>query len=676
MVLGPDSWAIDSAWIRDRDGRAIDPAGLELSAALIGGVETGDVASAEVVYDDGTRIEMVPVGANVVDPLYRARLTPTDRAAMTIEAVITDRVGRVRKHAIARGEPVEVVRGRLAIDAARLDGCLAEGDVFTVFPRGTPVLDVALNSIASVDWRLVGADGTELDGGTSEAAERRHRIPMALLDAATDSFSGTLHLSARDDRWVQRTDLDRGRDATRVRFVVHAEDPELIVRARVADGAVPRHVLRSHAQQPPSRIERLYTSLPELALEVEPTPTLPARVVVTWSVVDGEERLAAGTLEDDHVDARELSHSFVSPRLADGVYLVEVASKPLDAAAGGRQESLSQVRFELVVDTRAPTPSFDFVDGSAVTPAVLAASPPVRVRFGESRGAPVDLDWRFDGPHGRLPLAGDWPDRLDRGDELELRLPSSWADRPSPDGDYQLTLVATDLAGNPPSTAHLRFVGAVEGPQVEVREPMAGRTWEPGRDGELPVRVDVTDANGVASVLARLRLADQQQQCRLRRTTAVGAVEVWSGRLAVPPGWSHADVALEVEAADQAGNVSVAGGLTRALGTIEPIYPARVSVVGASIRCRTCASCGATATARTSSAAARTSSSAPGSRTSACAATTTRRKAPRTRGGSTTPSARSRTTTSTNTRSRVRSSRRSSCPARATPMRRTGHRAR
>ena len=330
----------------------------------------------------------------------------------------------------------------------------------------------------------------------------------------------------------------------------------------------------------------VFTNSPVAEIVLARDQDLPMHVEVAWWPQGSPDEATVRTSEE-LVNTAIGSTSIPIEFTMDGAWSVRVRGYRYDTTAGSVSERAdTEETYALVLDREAPRPRIEglttgqIISSLADAPAVLAVAFPSTDRNGIEPA--LDLDWsvvrageaglrRSGSLNGVAPFTEKA--RVDLNEEL-------WSRGEVLDGSYRLSLTGRDAAGNAIPTTSLDFVLALSGPDVELLEPSGVGKWRANaRTGKWPVRLRLSDPNGVETVECRLVAGKEELAIPLELEAGSTAEEhSLVGAIQLPHTISEEAVELFVVSGDREGRHSEWTSAPIELPVIEPPSPERITV--------------------------------------------------------------------------------------------------
>lgn len=568
VVMQPGGWDVSSLDVGGGLGaRALEPAGLDLELTV--DARLSDLDQVEIHHPGASSPRRIATGSGreLADNVtYTVPLDVLDLPAghSTIEARVTDLAGGVRTHETE----LDVVKGALALGSSPiLEGCREVDGRWIITPNSTPVLKVSLARPAAMTWALRGGSDVVAEGSQPTAAD--HRLELSREDFAAagrgglrmvfDESSLVMHAGGTSSPGVLEVSLP---------FTYLDVQPEFALRL---DGAMLDGERYLTADAP--------------ALEVVPSGE---RVPTEFEVLLVRE--SDGVALDVPsvrvgLEGRGVNIPIALP--ADGVYLLEVRGSPLDVASGELLGAPTIVGpYRMVLDRAAPELAWA-LDGEIVLSdrseraEVLLE---VQGTGGDAASAAMPVEYRLVAPDAP---GGSWASGTAErtADGWRFALPT--ADALGADGGYRLDLRVLDDAGNRSAEVTRAVVIATRGPQLTISQPNRFYEWEAdAATRRWLVTVRSQDANGTASVTARVQVAGKSSQglpvvlerSDERADDSSAAETEWSGGVVFDHSWSGLNVQLVLTAEDGRGVSSTITGGAYRLPAIARERPSRLAV--------------------------------------------------------------------------------------------------
>ncbi|MFN0244555.1 MAG: protein kinase domain-containing protein [Planctomycetota bacterium] len=587
--LGEDAWRIERASVGGVDtsalgDRAIDPRGLELDVRLAGAAR-GDVAAVSVGVGERAPLSLpLRVHERDVDvyaiPLEHLALA---NGVHTIQIRVEDRAGGAHDQELAfDAVTTPLAPSKVELRDAAAGGapetfppCNRIGGGWLFSPRTHPVLWIELERPAKLSWSIEADGDSQAIGSGELPSARAHAVELGSSLAratTTNRFRGRLRYRLDESESVlHAAGSPRGAFSDAVAFELTSVQPELVVRLSGSDGVAERLA--------PSR--DAYVRHAEVELAVERAARTPLHVLVRVRPEDGGDERVFESAELRNLSASEAR--FPVRFASEGSFAVRVEAYQYDSQAEARAERPDlEIPLRIVFDTHAPRAQ---LEGTGASPLLLTNEHPdlpalTLALGGEVRGSPIEARVQVARANESTALftrtiAADLVDGdrralppLDLGVALEA------------DGEYVLTLLCNDQAGNRSEPIALPFTRARAGPALRVEAPSKGGQWQPGSGNRWSVQVRADDANGVASVaceIERTRTSDGASAQRVAVPMADVGGSVWVGALTFPYDWSSTQVTLHVRASDRMGVASVLAQEGFELPTIHRPRPALVA---------------------------------------------------------------------------------------------------
>ncbi|MEM7164974.1 MAG: bifunctional serine/threonine-protein kinase/formylglycine-generating enzyme family protein [Planctomycetota bacterium] len=587
--IGQESWALQSLRIDGKDlellgTRAIDPDALYVEFGVLGAAR-GDVSVARARLGTGPWVDLGSAPAREGQRRFRAALAdmqPTD-GDTTLRVEFEDPTGFV----VSQEWPLRLETRPLAIaatsfvDRAATIGAavdkqapqlnrLAGRSLLT--SKTQPELRVELNRPATLQVSVL------VDGDDTPALQRRldgqRRFALPLTELATlangSSYSGRLVVTAEERDFVHhRAGSTGGIASLEIPFGFDNATASVSERWLSQSGATLRK------EQNDGRT-RVHSADPRVRVLISRDNDVPMHVRVSNGA--GVDVLSTELAD---LDTRSSQLDFTLPR--DGVFALRLQSFRCDSTGQAAKIPDMDEAIELVLDREAPQVQVSgIVDGHLVTPDQPF---PVELESSIANEAKATLSWTLTHESGTrgaetgnaIFTAGE------SGSALAFSVARPWEKgRGAADGRYRLDVSSEDAAGNRAEPVTVRFEVALHGPRVAIEEPSGVGRWHAASDGRWPLRLAVSDPNGVASVQATV-VADRATNTGLQvdLEKEVGSNEdtqVSSGSVVIPYEWSNRSVHLRIVASDEHGATTELLSEALQLPTIERPRPQRVSV--------------------------------------------------------------------------------------------------
>ncbi len=565
--LATEVWQIESLHLLDQvlDGRALDPAGIELEAEVrwrgpthlehpISIIDRVRFFASET--DEGVDCRG-PVSEATQPWTYRLALEaldlPSDTARFRVEVI--DCAGNRQSRTFDDGD-VALVRGSPALLHFDVRGAPQRAGEYLVQRGNAPSLTLRLDRPARVDWSLVLPSRKAALAG-SVACNAHHEIDLGQPSDWMDErdYHAFVELTFKDSEQVLHSDpLERGTIREKLYFRYTNDIPQ--IRAELLDAA---------ALEPTELTEEtVFVSSRELKFRVTLLQSMPVQVRVLWKkqgeVLGQEQR---------RISDRQNSETLLFPAVTDGLYHLEfrlfrvLEQNPEEELFDSSPDRV--VVYPVKVDT---SPASLLLGGDLDL--VLVREKKARIQLGavddpdsSDTLTPVDLSWRLkkddESTSVPLPTTPALP-FLVPGKTEQVDLDFSGFS----DGLYQLSIDGIDRAGNAARDAdgsegiRRQLTIARQGPALTLVEPIQGLPWTSlkAKDGgpQWSLRLVTDDPNDVQTACARVRRKDSTEQPI--EAQLIKNAQQWSGALVFTDRWSEKEVEILLSSTDVHGNES------------------------------------------------------------------------------------------------------------------------
>ncbi|MCA8943444.1 MAG: SUMF1/EgtB/PvdO family nonheme iron enzyme, partial [Planctomycetes bacterium] len=535
--IGADAWKLERADVPGRAGRAVDPNGASLEA-IVATIDRDYVDHVTVRHGAETRrasLDQSRIDSNALRFTFELNDLALPDGPVTLVVGVHDRAGRETISNL----PLVIDARPLTLNAElRGNKCWRRrpGE-YVVYPGAEPILEAETKDGAEI--LITGRDrdhgSIRIEAERSNGGYRLRGLP------GPEKYTGEIVVTANDSTTFH-ADPTRGTASESIRFE-YVPDPAT-AHVGIAGTRWPKES---------GAIETYCTRGSDVVASLQR-----GRVFVTAIATcrAPDDRLTTRRLEL-HED-REGTLQF--PLDADGVHELSIAIyRPLEGTDELPDEPEQRHQLRVVRDRHAPSArlrdAIQAQDPTSVTQLATVAL----TDDSTSELTPLVVSWTVDrsgssdpvcdGSLGVPPEAANTP--------LELTWERLGLDPATlPDGEYALTLVVSDLAGNEASPLRHEWSVAREGPTVAFQN--LETTWQALAGNQFRLIVQVRDANGVASVRCTARDADGQPLEFDLRTDATDRTDAqWDREVKLPTAWSGADIRIECEAIDAHGQRAV-----------------------------------------------------------------------------------------------------------------------
>ena len=574
-ALGEKAWSLDEIRLAGRPvaefaSRALSPAGLGLEL-VVDGPARSIVSGARARVGDSP---WVPFSEAPSADRRRFSLQLDELGIAAGDHQVTVEVLDPTGASTEREFAIRAVHGALSVDSLAIadaaSGRALKGFAGRILVTSNvrPELVAELNRVAdtTITVTLDGASKPIVIHNIEGRSRFRWKMPELSTLADGASFSASINVEVSESRYVHHgsaglgvaeSSLDLGFDPTALEVGLRvAVDGEALNasdrRYHISSGDVEVQVFR--ASDLPTYLE----------LEIE-------------GISDGSTVLTDASLAQ--LSTRDVE--FPLELLEDGEYTVTLRAHRFDPTSQLPAETPdSTIEVTIVRDRIPPKLRLVGLEAPLFTDIRELDAPIEAMVSGEES---TSIRWAVSGPGATRSGTQVYAAAQLTGGAATVDIERPWqSDVRRCDGRYRLSFDTTDAAGNSGARVEREFEVAIHGPAVEIEEPAGVGRWHPSPTQEWPVRLRVTDPNGVSHTSVDVELAGsagESLRVELRPEPGSSPEEKsLVGSVLLPYEWSERRVVLNVNSEDRHGRRSETSSREIELPTIRRRRPERIAV--------------------------------------------------------------------------------------------------